>query len=78
MLRRTDVVGLAGLVMLVGGAILFLTGSERELSWVLWMAGTLIWFAGFGVFLGWMIWRAGTFSERPAHPPVAAQKTAGK
>ena len=74
MLGRTDLIGFAGLVMLVAGAILFLTGSESELTWVYWMTGTCIWFAGFGVFLGWIIWRAGTFSERPALKSGAGRK----
>lgn len=74
MLRRTDVIGFTGLAMLVTGAILFLTGSESELSWVYWMAGTCIWFVGFGVFLGWIIWRAGTFSEQRAVKSVAGPK----
>jgi len=71
MLRRTDVIGFTGLAMLVTGALLFLSGSEGELSWVYWMAGTCIWFAGFGVFLGWILWRAGTFAERPAKSAAA-------
>lgn len=66
MLRRTDVIGFAGLAMLVAGAILFLSGSEGELSWLHWMVGTCVWFVGFGVLLGWIMWRAGTLSERPA------------
>jgi hypothetical protein len=74
MLRRTDVIGFAGLGMLVMGAILFLTGSESELTWLYWMTGTCIWFVGFGVLLGWIIWRAGTFSERPAVRSAAARK----
>jgi len=74
MLRRTDAIGFAGLVMLVMGAILFLTGSESELSWVYWMSGTCIWFVGFGVFLGWIIWRAGTITERPAIKSAAVRK----
>jgi hypothetical protein len=74
MLRRTDVIGFAGLGMLVMGAILFLTGSESELTWLYWMTGTCIWFIGFGVLLGWIIWRAGTFSERPAVRSAAARK----
>jgi hypothetical protein len=74
MLRRTDVIGFAGLGMLVMGAILFLTGSESELTWLYWMTGTCIWFIGFGVLLGWIIWRAGTFSERPAVRSAAAPK----
>jgi hypothetical protein len=74
MLRRTDVIGFAGLGMLVMGAVLFLTGSESELTWLYWMTGTCIWFVGFGVLLGWIIWRAGTFSERPAVRSAAARK----
>jgi hypothetical protein len=74
MLRRTDVIGFAGLGMLVAGAILFLAGSEGELTWVYWMAGTCIWFVGFGVLLGWLIWRAGTFSERSAGKPAGGRK----
>jgi peptidoglycan/LPS O-acetylase OafA/YrhL len=74
MLRRTDVIGFAGLAMLVAGAILFLTGSEGELTWLYWMTGTCIWFVGFGVLLGWVIWRAGTLPERPAAKSAAAPK----
>jgi len=74
MLRRTDVIGFAGLGMLVMGAVLFLTGSESELTLLYLMTGTCIWFVGFGVLLGWIIWRAGTFSERPAVRSAAARK----
>ncbi len=74
MLRRTDVIGFAGLVMLVAGAVLFLTGSDSELTWVYWMTGTCIWFVGFGVLLGWLIWRAGTLGERPAVKTAAGRK----
>jgi peptidoglycan/LPS O-acetylase OafA/YrhL len=66
MIRRTDVIGFAGLALLLAGAVLFLSGSEGESSWMYWMTGTCFWFVGFGVFLGWLIWRDGTFSERPA------------
>jgi hypothetical protein len=69
MLRRTDVIGFAGLVTLVAGAILFL----MELSWY-WLAGTIAWFAGFGVLLGWVVWRAGTLSEQPGIPRAAGGK----
>ncbi len=71
MFKRTDLIGFAGLVMLVAGAILFLTGMEEELSW---LTGTIFWFAGFGLFLGWIFWRAGTFSERPPVKSAAAHK----
>ncbi len=74
MLRRTDVIGFTGLAMLVAGAVLFLTGSDSELTWVYWMTGTCIWFVGFGVLLGWIIWRAGTLGERPAVKTAAGRK----
>ena len=74
MLRRTDVIGFAGLAMLVAGAVLFLTGSDSELTWVYWMTGTCIWFVGFGVLLGWLIWRAGTLGERPTAKTAAGRK----
>ena len=48
MLRRTDVIGFAGLAMLLTGAVLFLTGSEGELTWVYWMTGTCVWLRASG------------------------------
>ena len=60
MLKRSDIVGLLGFIMMVAGAVFFFY-SEALLP-LYWLLGTLGWFSGFGIFLGWTFWRAGTLS----------------
>lgn len=60
MLKRSDIVGLLGFVMMVAGAVLFFYSGD--LLHLYWLLGTLGWFSGFGIFLGWTFWRAGTLS----------------
>jgi uncharacterized membrane protein HdeD (DUF308 family) len=74
MARRTDVFGFSGLVMLVLGAVLFLTGSEERLSWVYWVVGPFLWFVGFAVFVGWLMWRSYTLPDEHRAHHVAGHK----
>ncbi len=69
MLRRSDILGIFGFIMMAAGAVLFLADSGDLLPFY-WLLGTVAWFTGFGVFLGWMFWRAGTLAKGPAvfHP----------
>lgn len=56
MLRRSHVVGLVGLIMIVAGVALYLTGSVHRLSLLYWLGGPLLCFAGAALFMGSILW----------------------
>jgi hypothetical protein len=57
MLRRSDAFGVLGLIMLVSGLWLYLTGSEERLHWMYWLGGPFLWFLGFAVLVAWLVLR---------------------
>ncbi len=59
MLRRTDAIGMLGLVMLLVGVALFLTASAVHMTWLYWVGGPVLWFFGFALLVGWMVVRWG-------------------
>jgi hypothetical protein len=56
MLRRSHVFGLAGLIMIVVGVGLYLTGSVHKLSTLYWLGGPFLCFAGAALFMGSILW----------------------
>jgi hypothetical protein len=54
MLRRTDAFAFLGIAMLLGGSVLYFTGSSNRISLVYWLGGPLLWFAGFALVVGSM------------------------
>lgn len=59
-MRRTDAFGLLGLLLLVTGVWLYLSGSFDQISLVYWLGGPALWFAGFAFLIGWgaLRWRS--------------------
>ena len=56
MLCRNHMVGLTGVVMIVAGVALYLTGSVHRLSLLYWLGGPLLCFAGAALFMGSILW----------------------
>jgi TetR/AcrR family transcriptional regulator, regulator of cefoperazone and chloramphenicol sensitivity len=54
--RRTDLVGVGGLIMLLGGAALFAFGADYP-SWPVWLFAPLAWWSGSGLLIAWAILR---------------------
>ena len=52
-MRRTDAFGLLGLLMLLAGVSLYLSGSVNRMSWWYWLGGPALWYAGFALLVGW-------------------------
>jgi membrane protein CcdC involved in cytochrome C biogenesis len=66
-MRRTDAFGLLGLLLLVTGVCLYLTGSWERTSLVYWLVGPVLWFAGFTMLIGWLAlrWRSSQHETGP-------------
>lgn len=56
-MRRTNATGIAGILMLLGGAFLFFRDEPPVPLWVTWLLGPLLWYVGFGVTCVWFVSR---------------------
>jgi hypothetical protein len=52
-MRRIDWMGVAGMAMLLIGAVVFLGNNSYVPLWVAWTVGPLFWYLGFAVTLVW-------------------------
>ena len=57
MLHGANGAGLAGLVMLIAGAGLYITGSGVRLTLLYWLGGPFLCFAGAALLMGAILWR---------------------
>jgi|GEM_PF-3447894 hypothetical protein len=55
-MRRSDLVGVAGIAVLLLGW-LGLRGSDMQLRWWTWLGAPLLWFAGFALIATWLFLR---------------------
>ena len=55
-MRRSHLVGLAGLAIFGGGVGLYLRGSADRPSLVYWLGGPFLCFLGAGLFMGAILW----------------------
>ena len=67
MTRQSDTFGWLGLILLLVGISLYLTGSVERLSWLYWLGGPVLWFTGFTLIVVWVVTRWLGTSERD-HP----------
>jgi hypothetical protein len=56
MLRRSHLIDLTGLVMIVAGLGLYLPGSVHRVSLLYWLDGPFLCFAGAALFMGSTWW----------------------
>ena len=56
-LRRTDVLAVIGLTVLLVGAGTFKIGADYLPAWVAWLIAPLFWYCGFGLLVGWAMAR---------------------
>jgi hypothetical protein len=52
-MRRFDALGMAGVVMLLTGAVTFMGQSSFVPLWIAWTVGPLLWYLGFAVAIVW-------------------------
>jgi hypothetical protein len=62
MMRWIDVMGFAGLAMVVLGTLLLFPSSAEHMNWGYELAGMTLWFAGVASVVGWLLLR---WSIRP-------------
>lgn len=55
MIRWTDLIGLAGFVLVVLSTLWLFPDSTTDMGWVHWLAGIVLWLVGFASVVGW-IW----------------------
>lgn len=60
MQRWMDALGIAGVIMLAVGLVLFFSGSVERASWMYWIGGPTLWFLGFALVVGWLLLRWST------------------
>jgi cytochrome c6 len=56
-MRRVDILGAVGVLLLIAGAGTFLNSYSTMPLWVVWLVGPLLWYLGFAVLISWMLWR---------------------
>lgn len=66
MLRKSYLLGLAGLLMMALGVSLYLRGSVYRLSLLYWLGGPLLCFAGAALFMGAIL--CPVFHRHDEHP----------
>jgi mono/diheme cytochrome c family protein len=75
-MRRVDMLGITGLLMLVAGAGTFVGAYSVLPLWIVWLVGPLCWYLGFAVVISWMLCRL--FGALPATKPEAEEQTSQK
>ncbi len=65
-MRKFDALGMAGVAMLLIGAITFMGQDSFVPLWIAWTVGPLLWYLGFAVAIVWGFYR---FFGRPAEEP---------
>ena len=56
-MRKFDTLGMAGVVMLLTGAVTFMGQDSFVPFWVAWTVGPLLWYLGFAITLVWGFYR---------------------
>lgn len=56
-MRRVDLIGVTGVLMLSCGASFFLFGNFILPLWVAWLVGPLMWYLGAAFMIVWMLYR---------------------
>ena len=56
-MRRANVTGILGMLMLLAGAFLYLRGSETRVNWLYWLGGPFLWYVGFSFTMAWGLTR---------------------
>ncbi len=71
-MRRIDMLGITGLLLLVAGGGTFLGAYSVLPLWIVWLFGPLCWYLGFAVVISWLLWRL--FMQPAEKPEVQEQK----
>lgn len=66
-MRRVDMLGITGLLLLVAGGLTFVGAYSVLPLWIVWLVGPLCWYLGFAVVISWMLCRL--FGALPAAKP---------
>jgi cytochrome c6 len=56
-MRRVDILGAIGVLLLIAGMGTFLNSYGALPLWVVWLVGPLLWYLGFAVLISWLLWR---------------------
>ncbi|MGZ4814683.1 MAG: hypothetical protein ACXVZV_04710 [Terriglobales bacterium] len=56
-LRGFDVIGVAGLAMLLCGAWFIFVARYPPPVWIVWMVGPTLWYIGGTITVIWLVWR---------------------
>ena len=57
-MRRMDLLGMTGVLMLLAGAVTFMGQESFVPLWIAWTVGPLLWYLGFAVTVVWGFYRA--------------------
>ena len=52
-MRKFDALGMAGVVMLLSGAVIFMGQDSFVPLWIAWTVGPLLWYLGFAIAIVW-------------------------
>ncbi len=52
-MRKFDALGMAGVVMLLTGAVIFMGQDSFVPLWLAWTVGPLLWYLGFAIAIVW-------------------------
>jgi hypothetical protein len=70
MIRRTDLIGVAGFAMVVLSTLLLFPGSAERMNWKYWLPGLSLWFLGFASVVGWLLLRWSVRQSKDEPPPL--------
>jgi len=63
-LRRSDVLGFVGPVLLLVGAFFVFATTYPPPLWITWIIGPILWYVGAGTTVVWLLWRLFFSNER--------------
>ena len=66
-MRRMDMLGMTGVLMLLAGAVTFMGQQSFVPLWIAWTVGPLLWYLGFAVTVVWGLYRAFSLAANAEH-----------
>jgi hypothetical protein len=71
MIRRIDLIGLAGFATAVVAILLLFPGSPEHMNWKYLLGGLALWFAGVASVVGWLFLRWSVRRPIEKQPPAS-------
>jgi Kef-type K+ transport system membrane component KefB len=76
MIRWTDLIGVAGFVLVIASFVLFSPASSPSNEWTYWLGVFAVWVLGFFAIVGWVLtrWSVRRSKDNQAPPLIWARR----